>query len=507
MTRNELAVVVALCTFAVFAPTLRYTFVFDDTTVIAANRNLRWDNSEALLAPFWATEAGNRVMAGNEHLGHMWRPAVTLLNMVDKSLPGGAIPFHITNVAIQVVAALLLYWLLLALFACMGLVDWQAAVLAVLWSCHPTHTDGVAAVVGRTDLFASMWMLGALLAYARGRPVWFMACTCLALGSKEGAVMLAPILLVLSWSRLVRRDWWYIGWAAGATVSFLAIRSWVIRDIPPLTGSPWIAALGMPAWTLHHLASLFIPWSYWTVWPYVTSSPALLSLEGILAAVLVAFAIGHRARLAGLAWFLLFSVPSGYAAAQVYVGFFDGIGKRFVGFASIGIVIYLADVWRGMTQRGWLAVGLASFAVLGTVEVVNTQESYRDPHTFWQEQSADHRSAMASYNFGLQLMGEGDLEGCVSSSRNSIDIDPGYFGGSAFLNLSTCELRLGRVSEAVVALREGLYHHPDNQAMARQLADIHLQPGAPQENTTPGQPGAFPGAPQGLDRAQSGPRL
>ena len=62
---------------------------------------------------------------------------------------------------------------------------------------HPNNTEVVAAIYGRTDLFASVFLLGALLAYAKrtgpGTRALDLACfsalLALALGSKEQALL------------------------------------------------------------------------------------------------------------------------------------------------------------------------------------------------------------------------------------------------------------------------------------------------------------------------------
>jgi hypothetical protein len=110
--------------------------------------------------------------------------------------------FHAANVVFHAVASLLLLALLHALGAGAG-----AVVGAALFAVHPVHTEAVANVVGRAEIYAACFYLAACLLYWRGRswqgwrrPLRLLGLALLyflALSSKEIGVTLPGALLLL----------------------------------------------------------------------------------------------------------------------------------------------------------------------------------------------------------------------------------------------------------------------------------------------------------------------
>jgi len=460
---NRAALLAALIVAAVYAPTLRYALVWEDKQVITGNANLRWNNIWDLLThSFWAVAPGNRVDDGHQHMARMWRPVTTFVDLLNHSAAGEtAWPYHLANIMLHAGCTALLCLLLVEL---LGLAAWHAALWAVLWGLHPTHVDSVANVIGRTDLLADFFILAAVLAYQRGRLQWFVAACCLSLGSKEAAVALLPALLVLGWSRVAPIRLRFLGAGVLATAVFLWARATVLRDLPPLTSDPWLSALAVPEWALHHLGSLAWPWLHSALSSPARHDPYLIAVETLLAVLLLAGA-STKIRVAGLLWFCLFALPSAWGAGQVYAGFFDIVSKRFVSLASVGIVFYLADLIQELrpSQARILGLSLAGFVLVAVPQIARCSECYRDSHRLWATLAAsDPPSAMSHYNYGLELMEEGDYQGCVEQSQLSIAIDPSYFLGNPYLNLSTCSLRLGRMKEAVETLDVGLRIWPNS---------------------------------------------
>jgi hypothetical protein len=118
-----------------------------------------------------------------------WRPVTTLSYYANQAVGGGPLLFHLTNLALVAIVAGL----------AARLVEGKLARLLVVAGvvCHPLMVEPASNISARTDLLAAIF---ALLALETGGVAAF-ACTLLALGSKEVAVMLPVVALAL------RRPW------------------------------------------------------------------------------------------------------------------------------------------------------------------------------------------------------------------------------------------------------------------------------------------------------------
>ncbi len=467
-----------LAVFAVYAPTLRYGLVFDDNMLVGGNANLHWSRLGTLLtSPFWATAEGGKLTPGLAHLGGMYRPVVSVANLIDQSLGFGAPwPFHLTNLLAQVACTGLLYLLLVGFTAA----PWQAAALALLWGVHPAQTSVVAWTSGRTDLFANLFLLGALVLYMRGAPAaLFAAAVGLAAASKEGAVFLLPLLVALCLAGLLPWRRRHLGAAAGAAAAYFALRAYALRGVAPAGGSLFQAALRVPLLTVQHLAATIAPWSALGVAPGVEGGPLLLTFELALFAALLWAAARRRAAAVGLFWFLLFFAPTAVGAGRVYAGLFDLLSLRFVTFAMIGLLVMLADRLPAAMPR-LAAAGLAAYTVACAALTVRGDEVYLDSHHFWAARAEESPgSDMVHYNYGLQLLGEHDYAGCAAQMRRSVTLNPRYFLGNGFLELATCERAQGRRAEALAAVAQGLRWWPESAALRASQRDLEAPAPAP----------------------------
>ncbi len=107
--------------------------------------------------------------------------------------------FHLTNVLVHALNALLVFVLIRAMTRCY----WPAVATALLFAVHPIHTESVTWIAGRTDLIGTTFMLLAFWAYLRfrasGRIAPFVvSCACYVAGvfSKEMVAAL-PIVIIL----------------------------------------------------------------------------------------------------------------------------------------------------------------------------------------------------------------------------------------------------------------------------------------------------------------------
>ena len=184
-------ILVFLATSAVWSPSLRNGFAWDDRQLIVENDRLVQDGAigRAFQEDFWDQD-------DREGRSDYYRPIITTSYIVDRSIwgldPRG---FHATNVAVHGLAAALLTVLLSA----WGLPRPWAAAAALAWAVHPAMAESVAWVSGRTDVIASAFVFVFLrLDSLGGRSRRFFAPWALAGGlwSKEIAVFSPAIAVV-----------------------------------------------------------------------------------------------------------------------------------------------------------------------------------------------------------------------------------------------------------------------------------------------------------------------
>jgi protein O-mannosyl-transferase len=236
---------VALCGFL---PTLRAGFVYDDALLIANNPSLR--EARSLLSAFTG-HFFEGIGAQDTGLTY-YRPLVTVSLVLNGLLFGPAAwGYHLVNLLLHACSA----WLATRVALRWLERPWLAVLVGVLFAVHPTRTESVAWIVGRTDILMSLFGLLSveLLHRARratgsGNVVLGLTSLAAALLCKEGAVFL-PVLL-----------------AADA-----------LRDEPG----------GLSSRTRRHLAagvalSAFYLTARWLVFPVRTAPSALLPAYGLM---------------------------------------------------------------------------------------------------------------------------------------------------------------------------------------------------------------------------------
>ncbi len=193
-----ICIVLAVVTLAVYGQVNKFDFVnFDDPLYIQENHHIQSG----------VTPDSVRWAFGTKY-NDLWNPLVWLSFMFDYKLFGlNAGGYHVTNLILHILSALLLFWL----FHRMTGAIWKSAFVAAFFALHPLHVESVAWVSERKDtLSAFFWML-TLCLYVRytEKPViqrylhvlFFFAC---ALMSKPMVVTIPVVMILLDYWPLKR---------------------------------------------------------------------------------------------------------------------------------------------------------------------------------------------------------------------------------------------------------------------------------------------------------------
>ena len=190
---------VALAAILPFAQTLPHPPVLDDGWAVVENPLVQGgfrNTSRILTSPY--NYGGPGTTAG------LFRPVTTLSFAANYAIhgraPGG---YHLVNLLLHLGASLLVLSLArrLAEAAMPDRAPWVALLAGLLFAVHPAHVEAIAPIVGRKELLAAVFALGALLvafsgrgaARSLGRLAGSVALLALGVLSNEG-VAVTPLL-------------------------------------------------------------------------------------------------------------------------------------------------------------------------------------------------------------------------------------------------------------------------------------------------------------------------
>jgi hypothetical protein len=400
------AVFVVGCALAAFLNSLDGEFLMDDHTEIVDNTSM-----ESLWPPWRVMFIGHELPS---------RPLPYLTFAIDRALWGKQpFGFHVTNLAIHVVAALSLFFLVRTTLSSPRLrerwgehADIVAGLIAALWAVHPLNTQAVTYIYQRMESLAGMLCLLSLAAFAGGvarqwNVRWLagsVVASAAAMFSKETAAVLPLMVASYDWlfcgdqpppSR--RRIRYYSALCSTWLVlgGQMVAQSWRYHQTGVYGVSPVGYFLTQPRVILHYLRLAFWPhrlcfdlnWAVLTNWSDIV--PAFMYMTAFGLAVVYGL-VQRRAWAWPGACFLLALAPSssflplGQIAAEyrMYLALTAVVAAVVLGIhAAIGQWVP-SGPRRVAVYRGAVVVALAAVGVL-TVLTQNRNRLYATPGGVW----------------------------------------------------------------------------------------------------------------------------
>ncbi len=511
---------IAALTLAVYANTLRNSFVYDDHDVIEHSRLIRiWANLPALFNHDYFLLSGEM----------SYRPVVTFSYLVDYSFwklnPFG---YHLGNLLIHALNGVLIF----LIFRSLPIRPAAALAAALLFVVHPVTAEPVNAVGFREELLAAFFCLLAysgylnLLQETRHRKFFLFFTSfsfLLALFTKEVAIVL-PLLLPATESlfgrnaaRSVRqqRPLYFVLFLV--LVFYLLVRFAVFGNPRQhfIVSAPLysrIISIGMLFAVYLKLMLIPVTLSAEHTFPFVLSFTDLkfiLPEAGLTA--LIVFSFWKRRRFPGPVfafwWVLLFLAP----VANIYP-LYNPAAERYlylplVGFC-LGLVLVAEAVFLSLkSPPKYLFPGLLFLLVLFfSVRTVNRNRDWRDSSTFCRKtllacpgsarfhnnlgtiyqqsgrldkaaeefQAAlkiDPEYALANYNLGVVFEARGRLEEAEAEYLRALEIDPGYAAGRN--NLGGVYQKRGRLKEAAGEFSAAIKLNPFDEKPHYNLALVY----------------------------------
>jgi hypothetical protein len=176
------AAVIAAAVFASHYPLLRARYVQDDHVAVEHSPVVASGDPSAIVgASYWeGARGGDRTL---------YRPVTVATYAAERAATGTPNP-HVSH-TINLILHAAVSWLLFLVAVRVGLDPWAAAIAALLFAVTPSKAEAVANVVGRAELLAALFSLGAVrlsLETGRRAAAWgAAACVLLACASKGRA--------------------------------------------------------------------------------------------------------------------------------------------------------------------------------------------------------------------------------------------------------------------------------------------------------------------------------
>ncbi|MBU0611543.1 MAG: tetratricopeptide repeat protein, partial [Armatimonadetes bacterium] len=518
--RLLLPLAVAGITLLVFLPALRNGFVnWDDDKNLLDNdhfRGLGWPQIRWMLTTYW--------------VGH-YHPLTWLSLAIDYRIWGlgerGAFGFHLTNMVVHALNALLFYFVARRLLALAvparaqsgAALHFVAAFSALLFSVHPLRVESVAWVTERRDVLSVAFMLPCLLAYVRyasGAPrrwFWYTASVGLLLLSllcKAWGMTLPAVLLLLDWYPLRRTRDSARAWSLLLEkLPFVALAGWAAYHALCAQGSAQytLKSVADYGW-LCRAAQAFYGVAFY-IWKTVlpTGLAAIyeiplrmnpFELRFIAAAVLVmaisALAVVGRRRWPAVSalWICYLIVVSPVlgltqAGPQLVADRYSYVScLTWALLAGAGL---LRMVSRNASPRpAHLRVGVSASLALGVLAILGTltwrqTKVWRSSETLWTHAlTVSSDSYNAHTNLAVDLQRQGKYGVAERYYRKAMALNPGGF--EALGNLAGLLIERGRDDEALPCLRQALERNPAQTSLLTNMAILLHRQGRYEEAVT-----------------------
>lgn len=427
--------VVGVLAAAAYGNSVSERFVWDDEVVIVRNPALRSVRKLPLLLSREYFETFTE---------QSYRPVVSLSYFVDFGVFGlRATGYHVHNVVMHVVSAVLVLGVLTALGCSVEAAMAGAAVFAV----HAAGAEVVNVPSFREDLYCLAFALAAILFFRqyrlkRGRG-WLAGAAVSVLVScfaKEpgvvGAAMVVAldVLVVGERSERVWKRWKAWMWIALPVLAYLVVRFVVMRSereaqVPYLGGSLPAAVFNTLPILAGYLGRYLLPVALSTAYDvrlYGWTAVEVWARVAILAGVIVCAVLwGRRSRAAAFLWLWVFAMlapvsnllPLGNVEADRY------LYLPLMGAAGLfGLVVVPKGAPGGWRRMGRLALLAAVLACL-MVMTWHRNAQWTVPGVMWRDARLQApRDAGAAYNVGKDYEALGHLPQAERSYRQAHEL-------------------------------------------------------------------------------------
>ncbi len=382
----------------------------------------------------------------------LYIPATLLSYQIEYALVGeNPALFHITNVLLHILNALLIFFLIRELTKSQLI----PFLTALLFAVHPLHTEAVMWIAARKDLLSAAFFLGSLLLYCKMRKKesrkTYVASIALFLGALLSKVVTATLPLVLlivddimqAKKRVPKLPYYVLA----AVFLFVGMIGKTL-SIYALTYSATFLLAGKSA--VFYLQKMLIPLDFSVLYQQLT--PITITSEEFflpLIALALLFFIARKSR--GISKLLSFGILWYGVTLLPNLGNFSRVSKESIFFASdryaylpsIGIFLIVAYGASIILKHHSRMIRTGAAATTAVVIVTLSCLSYRQsilwltPKTlFMHAVEVEPRTHLAYTFLGMEALGDDRFDEAVEHLQTATDLAPKFDIARAHLGLA-----------------------------------------------------------------------
>ena len=497
------ALLVLIVALGTFANSVRNGFAFDDNTIILEHPVVTEGRViDALTSSYWP-----QVVEG----AGLYRPVTLSSFALEWGLWNGhPAGFHLVNLAVHAAVSLLVFFLILEVSTTL-----PALVGGVLFAAHPVHSEAVANVVGRAELYSALFVLGACLLFWKGRglsPAWRLArllgigaLYIMGLGSKEMAVTLPALLVLLALVRndgerateRVRTDLPVFLLTGALLVAFLGARFLILGSVAGDVPAPTLVGLStgeriltaLAVWP-HYFRLLVFPldlvadYAPAVLFPALTWGPdVMLGLLMILGGAAAVILLWPRERLvaSGIAWFGIAILP----VSNLFVPTGVLLAERTLYLPSVGLAFVAAGVvsWTAREHSTSLRMIVVAAGVVCAAFMVRTatrNPSWMSTFTMLTTLAEEHPESSRAIRARAQSLDDvGEYEEAGRYYQTALELVPQEY--SLLVEVARFHGRGERWAEAEPLLRHAIELLPTHPVAWQVLSEQRLLQGRGRE--------------------------
>lgn len=443
----------------------------------------------------------NPVVAGPLGLKEIWTtsaadicPFTLTMLRLEYALWGNAmLPYHLVNVLLQGLSAIVLWRVLL------GLRVPGAWLGAALWAVHPVNVESVAWIVEQKNTLSGFFYLLAILFFIRSLRSAAMGAygltllfSFLAITSKTSTVILPVVLCLFAW--WIEGRWHWRTVIKTAPIFLLSLVAGTISiwtqhargSDDPLWARSWperLVTAGDAIW--FYLAKLIVPHPLAIVYPrWEISAGSVLSFVPFLAACVLMIILWLKRETWGrsyfftLTYFVVALLPELGLLNDTY-SVYSFVADHFQYLASMGPLALLGAGIVGLADRfareRWLQPALGAGLIL-ILAGLSWQRAwiYRNEETLWIDTLAKNPKCWVGHiNLGLALVPMGQLDEASTQYQTALDLNP--HAADAHNDLALVLVRQDRMGDAESHYRQATQLDPAYVAPHNNLGNLFVR--------------------------------
>jgi len=391
---------IAVLLLAVYGNTLNHHFVWDDSVIIADNPML---GKLGNIPKFFLSE--DRVESATGY----YRPMTYVSFALDRAVWGSnPVGFNITNLLLQIAAALLFFRVAAALFK----KEHLAFAAALLFALHPIAGETVNFHAGgRNTLLCACFALFSFLCYMKRRYIPAVLCFTGAVFSKEFALLLPAVFFL--YDRYVvgeKKNWLLYLAYAPSIIAYLTLRSFAVQSANFLKTISFDSFLTAPYLVGKYFLNMVNPFGVKVLYDIDSGLALYLKLASLLLLLSIAGAAVYlrNQREAGFSacWFFLFMLP---VANIIPLGDIV-MADRYAYFSLMGFSLALAYAISKAPSRVGAAL-LASICLCFILVDFQRNSHWKDDSSFYTQMTKDAPGLSIGFqNLGLDYLIKGDSD-------------------------------------------------------------------------------------------------